>query len=70
MDMLVHGHDFRSAPSPNKPITRAECHFENDVLTIDEVNQLTNFTEFQSFLNTDGEWVAASISLSGNHENS
>ncbi len=56
--MKVFGLDFTSAPSRKKPITQAHCAFEKGTVSVLEIKCLTDFDQFEAFLNSEGEWIA------------
>jgi hypothetical protein len=58
--MQIYGLDLTSAPSHNKPITCARCQFDSGpgVLYVRELSALTDFDEFEGFLNQPGHWLA------------
>lgn len=56
--MRIYGLDFTSAPNAKKPITLAECKLEKNLLEVGKVVPLTDFSTFEAFIDTDGEWVA------------
>ena len=58
MAFRVYGLDFTSVPSPRKPITKAECLFEKNCLSVRRIEPLSGFSEFEAFLDTEGEWIA------------
>lgn len=57
--MRLFGLDFTSAPTSRKPITLARCEFDSNVLILRELLALPAFKQFETFLNTDGPWLAA-----------
>lgn len=56
--MKIYGIDFTSTPSKKKPITLAECAFGENILEVKAVKSLTDFSAFEAFIDTDGDWVA------------
>src|SRR5260370_31589967 len=56
--MNVYGLDFTSAPSSKKPITQAECVFKNGLLNVRGIRSLTEFEQFETLLDSEGEWIA------------
>lgn len=56
--MNVYGLDFTSAPSLKKPITEAQCVFENGLLNVRRISSLIDFEQFETFLDSEGEWIA------------
>lgn len=57
--MNIFGIDFTSAPSRRKPITCAVCELQGDVLTLRECRTMPTFAEFETWLRSDGPWLAA-----------
>lgn len=57
--MRIYGLDFTSAPKPGKPITVADCVFEQDTLVLKALQALNQFEAFEDFLRTAGPWLAA-----------
>ena len=57
--MNIYGLDFTSAPSRRKPITCAACELEKTTLLIKTLLKLTTFEDFETFLRTEGPWLAA-----------
>ncbi|HLH60623.1 MAG TPA: DUF429 domain-containing protein [Ktedonobacteraceae bacterium] len=56
--MRIYGLDFTSIPSRRKPITSAACELHDDLLRVEGFLSLTGFEDFESFLHTDGPWLA------------
>ena len=56
--MKIFGIDFTSAPRGTKPITVAEGEFKKGTLTLQQIHTLSDFDEFEKFLNQKGPWVA------------
>ena len=56
--MIIKGIDFTSSPSRKKPITCAICSIEKNILTINDIKLLTDFSQFESEISCEGEWVA------------
>jgi hypothetical protein len=57
--MKIYGIDFTSAPSRNKPITCAECELLETHLCVQDCLKLASFEDFESFLLSNGPWLAA-----------
>ncbi|WP_373531717.1 DUF429 domain-containing protein [Vampirovibrio sp.] len=57
--MRIYGLDFTSAPTPKKPITVACCDFTLNQLILRDLLELTDFNQFEAFLNRSGPWLAA-----------
>ncbi len=57
--MKIFGLDFTSSPGPEKPITLAEGEVVRHSLCITRLDQLPSFQEFESFLTSGGQWIAA-----------
>lgn len=57
--MHIYGLDFTSSPSRRKPITCACCELYDTILTVKSCLKLTSFNEFETFLRSDGPWLAA-----------
>lgn len=56
--MKIYGIDFTSAPTQKKAITCAVGEYsKNGVLTIERVDRLSRFDEFESFLEQRGPWI-------------
>lgn len=60
--MRVYGLDFTSCPTKSKNLTLAECTFEQNVLSIDNLRLLDSktkgdFTTFEDWLNGTGIWA-------------
>jgi hypothetical protein len=56
--MIIKGIDFTSSPSSKKPITCAVCSLENNILTLEDIMCLIDFSQFESEISAEGEWVA------------
>ncbi|MFZ3002942.1 MAG: DUF429 domain-containing protein [Undibacterium umbellatum] len=56
--MKLHGVDFTSAPSRRKGITIASGQMEGDVLRLESLQTLSDFTAFDSWLMQAGPWLA------------
>lgn len=56
--MRIYGVDFTSTPNANKPITLAQCTLEENMLQVEEIKPLTNFTAFEQLIDTAGDWLA------------
>ncbi len=57
--MQIYGLDFTSSPTRRKPITCACCELSGTVLTVTSCLKLPSFVEFETFLRSDGPWLAA-----------
>ncbi len=57
--MKIYGLDFTSAPRPKKPITCAVCDLQDTLLSVKNCLKLTSFEDFETFLCSDGPWLAA-----------
>lgn len=55
--MKILGVDFTSAPRRAKPITVAHGFFDKDLLSIEKIEELENFREFEALLCRPGPWV-------------
>ncbi|MBX2859808.1 MAG: DUF429 domain-containing protein [Vampirovibrio sp.] len=55
----VFGVDFTSAPSRKKPITAVECWIDGSWLCLQAIHLLTDFQQFEAFLNRSGPWVGS-----------
>ncbi len=53
----ILGVDFTSAPGPRKAITVAHGTLSGVCLSIQSINHLTSFAEFEALLQTPGAWV-------------
>lgn len=53
------GVDFTSAPGKRKPITVATGRLRGDVLTLEGVEPLHDFSAFEALLQTPGPWLGA-----------
>jgi len=56
--MKVYGIDFTSVPGPKKAISYAQCNLTKEVLTLEHLDSLASFPEFEDFLRRPGPWVA------------
>ena len=56
--MKVLGLDFTSAPTRNKPITLAICHYNGGLLTVRDFRPLPDFAGFEAVLASNGPWIA------------
>jgi len=56
--MRIYGLDFTSTPTPRKPITCAVGVFEENTLTVQESSCFPDFSGFETFLKSDGPWIA------------
>ncbi len=57
--MKIYGFDFTSAPSRKKPITCAACELHGNLLCVQDCLRLTSFEDFEAFLRSHGQWLAA-----------
>ena len=57
--MRIYGLDFTSSPTRRKPITCARCELRDAVLTVEDCLTMPSFAEFETFLGSDGSWLAA-----------
>jgi hypothetical protein len=57
--MRIYGVDFTSAPNRKKPITCAVCELQESHLKVQDCLNLVDFSEFETFLGSDGPWLAA-----------
>lgn len=55
--MKIYGLDFTSAPARRKPLVALRCTLERDILRVEDADTLTNFEEFEAWLETPGPWV-------------
>ncbi|CAA9393592.1 MAG: Rossmann fold nucleotide-binding protein Smf possibly involved in DNA uptake [uncultured Rubrobacteraceae bacterium] len=55
--MKVYGLDFTSAPARRKPLVALRCTLEEGTLRLEDADTLTNFEEFEAWLETPGPWV-------------
>ena len=55
----LHGVDFTSAPSKRKPITVASGRLVDCTWRLDQLQKLSNFTDFDSWLKQPGPWLGA-----------
>ncbi|MES2039852.1 MAG: DUF429 domain-containing protein [Pseudomonadota bacterium] len=56
--MKLHGVDFTSAPSRRKGITIASGQMQGDVLRLESLQTLSDFTAFDNWLMQPGPWLA------------
>lgn len=56
--MKIFGIDFTSRPSKSKPITAVQCELQGDTLEYIELANWSNFTQFEEFLSSPGEWIS------------
>ena len=56
--MKLHGVDFTSTPSRRKGITIASGQMQADVLRLESLQTLSDFTAFDSWLMQAGPWLA------------
>jgi hypothetical protein len=56
--MKLYGIDFTSVPKSRKPITCLSCSLDGSLLHAIELITFKNYFYFESFLNSDGPWVA------------
>jgi len=57
--MKIFGIDFTSSPGHKKPITCAACDLHESLLTVKGYLEFHSFEDFDTFLHSDGPWVAA-----------
>ncbi|QNM95970.1 DUF429 domain-containing protein [Chitinimonas koreensis] len=57
--MRLLGIDFTSRPSRRKPITVARGRLDGDVVQLDAVDRLADYTAFETLLAEPGPWLAA-----------
>jgi hypothetical protein len=55
--LRIYGLDFTSAPSRRKPLIALRCNLAEGVLRVEDEEVLTNFDEFEAWLETPGPWV-------------
>ena len=55
--MRIYGVDFTCAPRPGKPITLAVGRLEAATLTVEDLEKLQTFSEFEALLARAGPWV-------------
>jgi hypothetical protein len=53
----IYGLDFTSAPSRRKPLIALGCTLDRDVLRVEDSEKMTDFADFESFLQRQGPWV-------------
>jgi hypothetical protein len=56
--MKIVGIDFTSRPSKTKPLTCAICHLDDGHLRMMELVEWSSFDGFDTFLGSDGPWIA------------
>lgn len=57
--MRLLGIDFTSQPRGGKPLTVARARLEGDVVAVEGVDELIDFTAYEALLRAPGPWVAA-----------
>jgi hypothetical protein len=55
--LKVYGLDFTSAPAHRKPLVALRCGLTAGVLRVEDAETLTDFGQFESWLQTPGPWV-------------
>lgn len=55
--MRIYGLDFTSAPGRRKPLVVLRCELAGDVLRVEDAETLTDFGQFEAWLETPGPWV-------------
>ena len=55
--MKIYGLDFTSAPGRRKPLVVLRCELAGDVLRVEGAETLTDFGQFEAWLETPGPWV-------------
>ncbi|CAN5691636.1 hypothetical protein BH24ACT20_BH24ACT20_13250 [soil metagenome] len=57
--MRIHGLDFTSAPGKRKPLIALGCTLDADtnILRVEDSHEMTDFEEFEEFLERSGPWV-------------
>jgi Protein of unknown function (DUF429) len=53
----IYGLDFTSAPGRRKPLIALGCTLESNVLRVEDSQEMTDFSTFESFLQRPGPWV-------------
>jgi hypothetical protein len=53
----IFGLDFTSAPSRRKPLIALRCELTDKVLRVEDDETLTDFGQFEAWLETPGPWV-------------
>lgn len=53
----VYGLDFTSAPSRRKPLIALRCKLDGAVLRVEDDEALTDFGQFEAWLEAPGPWV-------------
>ncbi len=56
--MNIYGVDFTSRPTARKPIMCAECRLDSGSLIFEGLRRLVSFEQFDTFLATEGPWLA------------
>lgn len=56
--MRIYGLDFTSRASHRKPLTLAQCRFEDDRLVVEQLLNVPRFEAFEQGLEVPGPWVA------------
>ena len=57
-NVKIVGIDFTSRPKKAKPLTCQICNFDGDILRADRLIEWASFDGFETFLNSEGPWVA------------
>jgi hypothetical protein len=55
--LKVYGLDFTSAPARRKPLVALRCTLADGTLQVEDSDTLTDFEEFEAWLETSGPWV-------------
>ncbi len=55
--MKIYGLDFTSAPGRRKPLIALGCTLKSNVLRVEDSQEMTDFSTFESFLQRRGPWV-------------
>ena len=55
--MKIYGLDFTSAPSRRKPLIALGCALSDGILRVESAEEMTDFAEFEGFLEKPGPWV-------------
>jgi hypothetical protein len=53
----IYGLDFTSAPGRRKHLIALGCTLESNVLRVEDSQEMTDFSSFESFLQRSGPWV-------------
>jgi hypothetical protein len=53
----IYGLDFTSAPGRRKPLIALGCTLKSNVLRVEDSQEMTDFSTFESFLQRPGPWV-------------